>query len=391
MKYQYQYLVEPFDVLFFRNNKAFDFGDWYSEGFFPPLPSTFQGFVRTSILLLHKFLTNGKVKWRRAKNLIGDENEFPLDLRGPFLCATTAAQHFYFVTPRDLIKEKGKNGHCGRQIRLSENPISTDIGDLYFAAEAGKPRFLTFEQSFINSEEFNAYRTKGSFCIDSRDVVLSEEHYGIALKPDKQVEEHHFYVTPYQRLNQNVALYFQLKSNEKIKNLTHQYSRLGSEGRGAVIRDTDHGLSLKMSDSFYLELAREKKFKLIFLQPGILPDDFKLFKVRNGITVMNSVIIADSELQVLYAAMDGKLKISGVDYKNKSKNPSGHKSQNKENYQLKPMMNAIPAGSVFYFQILNNTNEDKTAEKLKELDDSKIGNSNYSRMGYNHIVLGKII
>jgi len=146
-----------------------------------------------------------------------------------------------------------------------------------------------------------------------------------------------------------------------------------------------------MSDSFYLELAREKKFKLIFLQPGILPDDFKLFKVRNGITVMNSVIIADSELQVLYAAMDGKLKISGVDYKNKSKNPSGHKSQNKENYQLKPMMNAIPAGSVFYFQILNNTNEDKTAEKLKELDDSKIGNSNYSRMGYNHIVLGKII
>jgi len=381
---KYQYLVEPFDVLFFRNNKAFDFGDWYSEGFFPPMPSTFQGFVRTSILLRYNLISNGKVNYKQAEKLIGDHKEFPLDLRGPFLLNTASNRHFYFVTPKDIVKEKENNGHHARQIRLSDQPIGSDLGTLYYAAESGKYRLLHFEQPFIDGEAFAAYRRTGSFCVNEDKAVFTEEHYGIALKDNKQVEEHRFYLTPYQRLNQQVALYFELKSHQEIKDLNNQYSRLGSEGRGAVIQATDQRLNLKMPENFYEELAQAGRFKMIFLQPGILPEDLNIFDIQGNITIGNL------NLKLLYAAMDYNLKISGVDFKQTSTNPAGHKNLKKDNYRLKPMVNALPACSVFYFGILNN-DQQETARRLKELDDSKIPNGNYSAMGYNHIVLGKII
>ncbi|MHB2148301.1 type III-B CRISPR module-associated Cmr3 family protein [Calditrichota bacterium LG25] len=386
MKYTYHYMAEPFDVLFFRNNKAFDFGEWYSEGFFPPLPSTFQGFVRTSILLRHNLLTKGQVKWSEAKPLIGDHENFPLDLRGPFLSSTAAVGGFYFPTPRDIIKEKDNNGsHRARQIQLSQSSIETDLGPLYFAAESGKLKLLNFEQDFIRDQDLLTYRMTGKFCLTEEAVVFTEARFGIALQANKQVEEHRFYLTPYQRLNQHIALYFQLKSNKQIHDLTNQHSRLGSEGRGAVIRATKRQLSLKMPDDFYRELAKARRFKMIFLQPAILPEDFNLFNNLNGIAIGNV------NVRLLYAATDQRLKISGVDFKNTSSNPAGHKSRNSKNYKLKTMDNAIPEGSVFYFEILNDQDDATIAASLKDLDDSKIAHGNYSAMGYNHIVLGKII
>ncbi|MFQ5751223.1 MAG: type III-B CRISPR module-associated Cmr3 family protein [bacterium] len=379
----YHYLADPFDVLYFRNNKAFDFGEWYSEGIFPPLPSTFQGFVRTSMLLRNGWLNKGHVDWEKAKSIIGDDNDFPFEIIGPYLFASES--HCHFLSPRDIILEDSDVKRA-RQIKLSPSPVKTDLAALYYPQEKEKADYLCYDGGVISTNDLTEYRRFGSFCYHNKSLSQIEEHYGIQLQENKSVEEHRFYLTPYQRLSQNVSLYFQIRHSEELKDLSNQTGRLGSEGRGAVIQATDHALNLKLDDSFYKDLAKDKKFKLILLQPSIFKENWLPFPKCENEGDAWVLEYEGLKLKLLYAQTDTSLKISGMNFKDKQSNSNGE-----TRYGLKPMVNAVPAGSVYYFEILNDSNTNDLHEILRNLDDSKIPCGSYSNMGYNHVVIGKIV
>lgn len=385
----WHYLVHPFDVLFFRKNKPFDFGDWYSEGFFPPLPSTFQGFIRTSILMKHHQLQGGRLSPDAAK-LVGDDQQFPLDISGPFLF-TVQQKNWYFPTPRDVVVDRngGTTITGGRQIRLSPDSIACDLGSLHYPDEKEKAEYLWYSGAFLSDDQINQYRKQGTFSWNNCNPVYhEEEHYGIQLKKNKSIEEHRFYLTPYKRLGKEVAFYFKLESEKSYLDLTGQYSRLGSEGRGAIIEKTDQQLNLTLDDSFYEELAQSKKCKFIFLQPAILPPEFLPFQEAGHAESLSFKPINWNGLQLkpIYATMGERLKIGGISFIRITTNPHNSKT----NYGLKPMVNALPAGSVFYFHIENADNIQNLAETLQQLDGGKVPFENYHKMGYNQFVLGKI-
>lgn len=390
------YLVKPFDVLFFRNNRAFDFGEWYSEGIFPPLPSTFQGFVRTSILRkMNLFDTAGKINWDEAKEIIGDDKDFPFDLRGPFLFSES--DEWFFPAPRDLLLDE-TNGEA-RQTRISSKMIQTDIGSFCFSRDSQKSYYLCFDDETVPLRKFNEYRRFGKYCYQPVKPVATEEHFGIKLQYEninnnrktKKAHDHHFYLTPYKRLSENAAFYFSLQHNIKNLDLNGQHGRLGSEARGAVVESCSQQLHLKLEDSFYRELAEQMQFKLILLQPGIFKTNWLPFERKTDDKNKENIQLTYNglSLQLIFVQTDQKLKISGMNFKVHNK-----ESGNDFQYNLKAMLNAVPAGAVYYFKILaDHIDKEHIAETLGKLDDSKLqsGNEKYPKMGYNHVVLGKII
>ena len=92
------YMIKPYDVLFFRGNKSFHFGAWRTEGVFPPFPSTFQGFIRNKLLLDSNLIdAGGKLKdtidAKKQVEQIGDDKNIGVDITGPYLMSADTGRY----------------------------------------------------------------------------------------------------------------------------------------------------------------------------------------------------------------------------------------------------------------------------------------------------------
>ncbi len=385
------FLAKPFDVLFFRDNKAFDFGEWYSEGIFPPYPSTFQGLIRTNILMQNKMIDNqGKLKnHNEAEKLVGNDLQFPFEIEGPFV---SYDNQLYFPTPKDIIQV---NKTKAKQSQLSSVTMQSDVGlDLFYSDHSVKEKFLHFSQSLLCMDLFNEYRRNGEIKDISREGPYEfEQRVGIKLDldcipPQKKNEEGHYYMTHFIRMHHNGSLFFSISGNGQF-DFHNQYGRLGSEGRGVYFEKTGNLLSkIKLENKFYEELAKNRKFKIILLTHGIFKYGWLPFKKAD-----NNIIEADFAdkkilLKLIFAANDMPLRISGYSQLKQKKAGYGKAGRG---YAVKKQVIAVPAGSVFYFDIPSqNIDEAILADWLKALDVSKIENGKYSSMGYNQIAIGKI-
>ncbi len=390
------YLVRPFDVLYFRGNKAFDFGEWYSEGVFPPYPSTFQGFVRTVLLKANNLIVSEKELKPEADKLIGDDNNMPFEICGPYLLFK---DEFYLPTPFDI--QPDNNNGKANQIRLSEDGIKTDLGfKIHFANFDEKPRYLHWQEELCSLSSINEFRKN---CIFIRQSQSNSDHvindispietenrvgiqldYGNGTEKKKNTKESMFYMTPYVRLNDHCRLYFNLTID--TPNLDGVDCKLGSEGRGAICEITDKNLNLKMEDSFYEDIVmKDNVFKLILLQPGLFEHGWLPFEPENELVDDYMVLnYHNLRLKLIFARTAGIKKISGMSMRKQAQGEIGDK------YGLKPMLDAIPAGSVYYFEILD-ANE-SMIDTVKSIDGEKIPlqNTIYPAMGFNQVIIGKV-
>ena len=99
-------VIEPLDVLLFRDGKPFSAGaDHLARSVFPPFPSTFAGFIRSRL-----YLDAGK-NWKRAGkmfgNLGGPHDYGDFRLRGAFLRMQGVD---YVPTPGDCVRTKARTG-----------------------------------------------------------------------------------------------------------------------------------------------------------------------------------------------------------------------------------------------------------------------------------------
>lgn len=381
------YLVQPFDVLYFRGNKSFDFGEWYSEGIFPPYPSTFQGFVRTLILNQNNHFDNcgNLVNPTKAEELVGNDNLLPWEITGPFLFND---DQFYLPTPFDIHIPQNQNTE-GVQIKLSDEMKLTDLGvKLYSAWFANKASYLNWTNKYCNLEVLNQYRKNGKISLSTNEkkIIFKEQHIGIKLKyrnadqKIKKAEESLYYMTHYTRFDKDTRFYFQIEYD-----LNERFGKLGSEGRAAKIENCTNQLDFAMDDDFYDQIIEDNKFKLILIQPGIFKSGWLPFtdiQTGNGFQHVNYL---DRMLKLLYARTEGICKISGMSLK-KQQNGQG----DKYDVGLKPMLNAVPAGAVYYFEIEESVNPQELKNLLKSLDGRKIENKPYSDMGFNQVVIGRV-
>ncbi len=119
---------------------------------------------------------------------------------------------------------------------------------------------------------------------------------------------------------------------------------------------------------------------MILLQPGIFKKGWLPFDYNNK---DNKIIcsINGLQLELLFAFAEAPIKISGYSFAKNSKSTQ-------KNIVLKPIVNAVPAGSVYVFRIKDNVSDNQIEEFINKFDNKKIKNEPYSLMGFNHVILG---
>lgn len=401
------YIAKPFDVLYFRGNKSFDKGEWYSEGIFPPYPSTFQGLLRFIILKdLEMIKINGCLTDKYlAVEKVGDDENFPFDIIGPYLCNNDT---FFFPTPFDTyIIEKNDKTEIA-PIEISKSAIMTDMGFKfhYPVASHNKIKWAYYNYSYSTREEYAQYLKNITFEPSDYNPVEKEEHIGIELERPKNVssdknlsknivftkktQEPNFYLTPYNRLNKDVGLYFEIKNGlaEKVTWCSH-IGKLGSEGRGVFFEKASKSLDMNKDDLFYSSLVEKKRFKLILLQPGVFKNGWIPFNYSKTEDDYITLTYEGLKLRLYYARTTKQLHIGGM-----SMRKMILKDEKNAGAGLKPMINAVPAGAVYYFEIMSPlptlVEKQNAINILRKLNNSKIQNKPYSDMGFNHVILGQI-
>ena len=330
------------------------------------------------------FDANGNLREKDAKKLVGDDERMNLEIEGPYLFHET---HFFMPTPFDVCPVDENNSAA--QISLSTEPLDSDLGfPLHFAQFQKKAQYLHWEQPFCSLEELNQFRTTGKMKKDEISIYVNENHIGIQLDynnfSNKQTRESRFYMTPYNRFLEKTRFYFDLTAANNEIDLNNIYNKLGSEGRGAICETTKSQLQLKLTDDFYDKIIKDEEFKLILLQPGLFENGWLPFPEKDKQDGFKTLEYKGLQLRLIYARTVSTKKISGMSLRQQKNN------QGDLNFGLKPMLNAVPAGSVYYFKILNS--ESKMAEILKDLDGTKIplSDNKYLQMGFNQAVIGRI-
>ncbi len=384
------YVIKPYDVLFFRGNKSFHFGEWRTEGVFPPYPSTFQGFVRNKLLADDNLIDhNGSLKdAERAKGLIGNDEIMGVDITGPYLM-DTITQEIYFKTPADLFRKAKDCDICHSVFPTKINPLKSDHGfDLCCPHIPDGKLDTLYPPEFISLSEIGDYRLSlEEIKITGNELFTTEDRVGIALDTtelranNRVVEETKFCTTPYNRLRDHVGFYCSLD-----KSLANGALKFGSESHlvqvSGIAVDRVIEQKLKQSrDALVAKIMNTKTFRLILLQHGIFECGWMPFK---QIEAEKNIFEVDGlNLELLFAFTQPPLKVSGYSFEKNTKTTT------QQGISLKPMKHAVPAGAVYMFRISGEATESTIKTFVDNYDNGKIEkNTPYAKMGFNHIMLG---
>ena len=385
------YAVYPYNVLFFRGNKAFHFGEWLTEGVFPPLPSTFQGFVRSKILQDNDLLDeHGRLKMDaeiQSKGLVGDDNESNVDIIGPYLRYQESGDIF-MKTPADIFKQEPGFGSVVSHLG---SPIATDLDFNLCSLALPKEKWESVTPpEYISLKDLCKYRLGDmSFRFMEEEFYKTETRTGISLNYGndgrRQTQEGRYFATPYNRLSDNVSLCFGIQAKNGNDIQLRGTSKIGSESH-LVYADPLKDLSMEniiheSREQLVNKIEETKTLKMILLQPGIFKKGWFPFegKTENGWLTAE---VGGLKIKLLFALTGNPLNISGYSYR------KNNISTAQKNINVKPNLQAVPTGSVYVFQILNNGNcKSEINAFIEAYDWRKINNEPYSNMGFNQVIM----
>lgn len=361
------YKIIPKDTLFFRDGKPFTMGsETWGETIFPPYPSTVYGAIRSWLIFergsLEDFLTGKFEAELGIKNKKGS-----LCIKGPFLMT----DELNFVPPLDLVIIKDKKGTKAKdklyQLYLLHKPeIFISDYPLENILIWQKSQGVEEAEGYLSLIYFKSYlKGKNNIKIVAQnEFLIHEPKTGIARERlTGTVKEAHLYRVPMIRLKDKVSILIKI---EGINDIPQEgIIQLGGEGKTAKIKKTiDFTMEIENID---IDISNQM-FKIYFATPSIFENgwlpkwiDKKTFKGEyKGIN-----------LQLIGACIGRYKLIGGWDLANN---------------RPKPMRKAIPAGSVYYFRILDNINIDKIIDAFHFKNISDI----FPEEGFGLALIGEV-
>lgn len=362
------YKITPFDTLFFRDGRPFTIGaETWANSIFPPYPSTVYGAIRTWIIFEKGTLRDfkeGKFKEEIGlppppekegnSNELKEECKGTLKLYGPIICLKNILR---FPLPKDLLKKKS----------------SKDENYLFPLSSIKKPDIFISDYKLanilINKNDFELEEAEGFLDMPSIIDYLEGKNENLKLIPKSEIfiiepkigikrnkitlssEKDHLYRAPMIRLQKETSLFVQVEGLKKYPE--KGIIQLGGEGKTAKIEKCTEDL-LKELREVNFEF-KNKIFKLYLLTPAIFQKGWLPYFIDEANFQGNKEGI---ELELIGCSLGKYVSIGGWDLINK---------------EPKPMYKAVPAGSVYYFKILNNTYPEKIKEvfHLKSISDIK--------------------
>lgn len=343
------------DTLFFRSGRPFSMGDeTWADFVFPPYPSTVLGAIRTFLIFqrgtLKDFL-EGKYK---DKDIGTPHDKGTIKIYGLFLYDET--ETIYFSPPLDLVEQKeDEKLHL---LSFINKP------NVFYSDDLIKEKLLIFKsqkkadepKGWLKDIYFKEYlegKDKEFSYTESKSIFQEELKIGIARdRATLTSREGHLYRIPMIRLkhkDKRISLIVKVEGIEEISD--KEVFQLGAESKTVSFEkiNTDPlrniiDINFEFKDVFKLYLATPAIFKKGWIPSWIDENNFE-------------GEIEGVKLKLIACAIGKPIRIGGWDMANN---------------KPKPMFKAVPAGSVYYFKILNdnvNLNQIKKIFHFKNMSD----------------------
>lgn len=309
--------IDPFDTLFFRDGKPFTMGDEnWANGVFPPNPSVIYGAIRTA------YFSNNIKDFEKANT--PEDPTRNLRIKGIYF--SNKDNKIYLPAPHDLVRKKeGKSISVLSMIDLKNIACSCTTQYVLMSPE----KVENIEEELIDSDSLKKYLENSiepiSSTIEMSTMVLSEPKIGIGVNNITGTnEEGQLYRFEMKRLR-NLSLVIDF---EGIELQRKGIMKLGGEGKAVYYNEYSNNIASSVN------IPAENRFKIYFSTPAIFEKGW-LPKWINEKTLEGEY--EGFRLKMLTMSAEKPISIGGFDMK-------AHKP--------KPMYRAIPAGSVYYFEVI---------------------------------------
>jgi len=369
--------IKPFDTLFFRGGRPYSAGiDTWTEGYFPAPPSTFYGAIRSFLLFAGGTLEEFKTGKHKFRDIIGSiENgkvEYgSLRLKGVYFYVDKIV---YLPTPKDLIKEKGREENIQYLLELEKKP-ELFLSDYYLQNVLlwKEKTQVDDTEGWIDINAFKDYlmlRGNKFYYVKEEDLFEKEEKIGIARdRKTFSSREGYIYRVSLFRLKEEVNLLVEMGNIDKLPQ--SGVLKLGGENKAVKFEKVNIDPFEEIRNSYFN--FKNGYFKLYLATPAIFKNgwypswiDGNTFEGEYyGIRVK------------LIACVTGKpLSIGGWDLAKD---------------RAKPMRKFVPAGSVYYFKVVNGKSPDdiKKVFHFKNISDD-FDDIKYSQEGFGLGILGEV-
>ncbi len=327
--------ITPNDTLFFRSGRPFSMGsETWAEHIFPPYPSTIYGALRTFLIFERGDLKD--FKQGKYKDIGTPDEKGTMKITGPFIF-NFKHNIIYFPAPLDLVMEKGYKGNNKllllskikkpdifyTEYKIEETLIYQGKGEVE-STEAYLDNITLKEYlqrgkkeyNFIQKNEF--YETELKIGIAREDITLSSKENCICR-------------VPMIRLKKNYSFLAKIDGIESMPE--NGLFTFGGEGKTINFEKINEN-PLKDLENMNFEL-KDGIFKIYLATPAI----FKKGWLPGWINAETLDGEKDGiKLKLIACAIGKFIRIGGWDM---AKN------------EPKSMYKAVPAGSVYYFKVLN--------------------------------------
>ncbi len=351
--------INPLDTLFFRDGKPFTMGEEpWANSTFPPSPAVIYGALRSAYFAEH-------IDELEKANENNDTTK-DLKIKGIFLKIN---DKFYFPLPMDYVKRKDNNKDEGfvlfsesAEVIISNYP---KLDKILICTDSGNENIQNAVLSESTFEKYLNGETNNITYLTIDNYLINEPKIGIARSSETHSsKEGRLYRVDMKRLGNRKGDKVSILVDFNGLNLPEKgMMKLGGEGKAVSYKKYPD--NIKVTYPKFKEDA--KQFKIVLTTPAIfkkgwLPewiDEQKLMGEYNGF-----------KLKLLTAAIGKPVYIGGFDMKER---------------KPKPMFKAVPAGSVYYFEI-----EEGDMEKAKEVFHQKAISDIYNEQGFGITYVGRV-
>jgi len=309
--------INAFDTLFFRDGKPFERGeDTWASGTFPPLPSVFYGALRSAYASQHN-IDITKI----------DSETQSLLIKGIYMYYNNS---LFFPMPLDYVELKDEENEV-EHLQLIKNEFFTSKHELPYVSFSNK-EVEQITDGLFDSSQMDNYIQGSSlpFEITKHSSVISiENKVGIGRENESHIaKDSQIYRVAMRRIENKVGkklsfiVEYEFESEEAISQDITQFFKLGAEGK--IISVANYLDEIEIENPLATNY-----FKLYLMTPAIFNDgnifDYNTFFAQK-----------DYSVELLNSVIGKPFRVGGFDMKNG---------------KPKEMKTAVPAGSVYYFEI----------------------------------------
>lgn len=345
--------IQATDTLFFRDGRPFSMGeDSFAQGIFPPPPSVLFGVLRSV------YLAKGLEDDSGLETLILDS----LNLKFRFI-ALQAGPNVFFPLPKDLVVSKDKG-------RLKPHPLLLSDAFKFSNGQTNKVLISTFEDKteddtfltdHLSLERYLSGNVVNVLPRKLTDFTCPETKIGIGRDKNRNTAED--------------GKLFRLQATRPVtKNLQHLQFLISFDGL-QLPEDALFTMGAERRVAFY-----KKRDDLNLECPNLENKIFKIYLATPAIFKQGwrpETLLDNHGLELLTAALDRPIHIGGWDMDEK---------------RPKPMLQCVPAGSVYYVKAKDIDAANRIAHAIhgKSISDN-LNQTDYQSQGFGIAYVAKYI